>query len=95
MDRDYSGSPRPCSSAVEHTLGKGEVTSSILVTGFLISQWVQRLAALASCCPGESLEVSAKARTQDGIKRRALAPAWGQIAGGEFRARPGKLGPKK
>ena len=26
---------RPCSSAVEHTLGKGEVTSSILVTGFL------------------------------------------------------------
>ena len=25
--------PRPCSSAVEHTLGKGEVTSSSLVTG--------------------------------------------------------------
>ena len=24
----------PCSSAVEHTLGKGEVTSSILVMGF-------------------------------------------------------------
>ena len=24
---------RPCSSVVEHTLGKGEVTSSILVTG--------------------------------------------------------------
>ncbi len=25
---------RPCSSAVEHTLGKGEVMSSILITGF-------------------------------------------------------------
>jgi hypothetical protein len=25
---------RPCGSVVEHTLGKGEVTSSILVTGF-------------------------------------------------------------
>jgi hypothetical protein len=24
----------PCGSVVEHTLGKGEVTSSILVTGF-------------------------------------------------------------
>lgn len=24
---------RPCGSVVEHTLGKGEVTSSILVTG--------------------------------------------------------------
>ena len=35
----YAGSnpARPiclCSSVVEHTLGKGEVTSSILVTGF-------------------------------------------------------------
>lgn len=26
--------PCPCGSVVEHTLGKGEVTSSILVTGF-------------------------------------------------------------
>lgn len=26
----------PCGSVVEHTLGKGEVTSSILVMGFLI-----------------------------------------------------------
>ncbi len=26
----------PCSSVVEHTLGKGEVTSSILVTGLLL-----------------------------------------------------------
>ena len=25
----------PCGSVVEHTLGKGEVTSSILVTGFV------------------------------------------------------------
>ena len=28
-------SPCPCGSVVEHTLGKGEVTSSILVMGFL------------------------------------------------------------
>ncbi len=27
---------RPCGSVVEHTLGKGEVTSSILVTGFYV-----------------------------------------------------------
>ncbi len=27
----------PCSSAVEHTLGKGEVMSSILIMGFLIN----------------------------------------------------------
>ena len=26
----------PCGSVVEHTLGKGEVTSSILVKGFLV-----------------------------------------------------------
>jgi hypothetical protein len=34
---------RPCGSVVEHTLGKGEVTSSILVTGFisnLFLEWV-------------------------------------------------------
>ena len=30
----------PCGSVVEHTLGKGEVTSSILVMGFLI--WVEK-----------------------------------------------------
>jgi hypothetical protein len=28
----------PCSSAVEHTLGKGEVTSSILVMGFRLKE---------------------------------------------------------
>ena len=30
---------RPCSSVVEHTLGKGEVTSSILVTGFAVKPY--------------------------------------------------------
>ena len=30
----------PCSSVVEHTLGKGEVTSSILVTGFGLNPFV-------------------------------------------------------
>ena len=28
---------RPCGSVVEHTLGKGEVTSSILVMGFYLN----------------------------------------------------------
>ncbi len=42
----YAGSnpARPtclCSSVVEHTLGKGEVTSSILVKGFYILYFVQ------------------------------------------------------
>jgi hypothetical protein len=37
----YAGSnparpiPRPCGSVVEHTLGKGEVASSILATGLV------------------------------------------------------------
>ena len=33
--RELAQSCCPCGSVVEHTLGKGEVTSSILVMGFL------------------------------------------------------------
>ncbi len=32
-ERNNFGKPGPCSLAVEHPLGKGEVTSSILVKG--------------------------------------------------------------
>ncbi len=41
----------PCGSVVEHTLGKGEVTSSILVTGSLL----QRLSTSKNRTSGPSL----------------------------------------